>query len=394
MHFKILITLAMIFAPLLHASAQSKYQMKGNEKYVEIDFLSSYYSQDGNNGAVTGGIGTEQLSDFANIIVVNVPIDSVNSVNATFGLDNYTSASTDNIDNNRSSASRHDTRGYGNVGYNKKNLQKGTTYGARIGFSSEFDYTSVNAGATFVKEFNQGNTELAFSAQAFVDQWKTYFPIELRGEVSVPTRNRNSFNAQVTLSQVLTKRLQMSLSLEGIYMNGLLSTPFHRVYFSDLAIPDIERLPSSRLKIPLAIRLNYKPTDNLILRSYYRYYTDDFGINAHTFNLEIPYHINNSLTVAPFYRYHTQTGSDYFAPYAQHLSNEPFYTSDYDLSELTSSKFGIQVGYSPLYGLTRAQVPLTNRVFMVNSVGLRLSRYTRDTGLSAYGVSVEVSMRI
>ena len=30
---------------------------------LEVDFLTSYYSQDGNNASVTGGIGTEELTD-------------------------------------------------------------------------------------------------------------------------------------------------------------------------------------------------------------------------------------------------------------------------------------------------------------------------------------------
>ena len=99
-------------------------------------------------------------------------------------------------------------------------------------------------------------------------------------------------------------------------MEGLLSTPFHRVYFSDQELPDIERLPESRLKIPLALRLNYKASDNLIVRTYYRYYSDDFGIQAHTFNLELPIYLSDVWTISPFYRYHTQSGSKYFLPSA------------------------------------------------------------------------------
>ena len=34
----------------------------------EVNFVSSYYHQDGDNSSVTGGIGTQKLSDFANII--------------------------------------------------------------------------------------------------------------------------------------------------------------------------------------------------------------------------------------------------------------------------------------------------------------------------------------
>ena len=378
----------------IFAQAQEGYQMKPNEKYTEIDFLSSYYTQDGDNAAVTGGVGTEELTDFATIIVVNVPLDSTQSINATLGLDIYSSASTDNIDNNRSSASIMDKRAYANFGYTKKLLSKGFTYGAKVGFSSEYDYTSINGGINLAQEFNNGNTEFSFSAQAFLDNWKTYFPVELRGDVTVPTTSRNSYNAQLTYSQVLSKRLQMSLSVEAIYMDGLLSTPFHRVYFNDEAATDIERLPSTRLKIPLAVRLNYKPTDNLIIRSYYRFYTDDFGIDAHTFNIELPYHINDHWTLSPFYRFHTQTGSEYFAPFAEHTSTDEFYTSDYDLSELSSTKYGLGISYTPLYGVARGKVPFTSKVLMFNSIALRVSRYTRDTGLSGYSGSIGMNFRL
>ncbi|MEO8174650.1 MAG: hypothetical protein ABI581_16260, partial [Sediminibacterium sp.] len=34
--------------------------------FEEANFVSSYYTQNGNNSAVTGGIGTEKLNDFSN----------------------------------------------------------------------------------------------------------------------------------------------------------------------------------------------------------------------------------------------------------------------------------------------------------------------------------------
>lgn len=381
-------------ASAIFAQAQEGYQMKANEKYTEIDFLTSYYTQDGDNAAVTGGVGTEELTDFATMIVVNIPIDSTQSINATLGLDIYSSASTDNIDNNRSSASIMDKRAYADFGYTKRLLTKGFTYGARIGFSSEYDYTSINGGINLAQELNNGNTEFSFSAQAFLDNWKTYFPIELRGDVTVSTTSRNSYNAQLTYSQVINKRLQMSLSAEVIYMDGLLSTPFHRVYFNDEAVPDIERLPTTRLKIPFAARVNYKPTDNLVVRTYYRFYSDDFGIDAHTFNLELPYHFNDNWTVAPFYRFHTQTGSKYFAPFAEHASTDEYYTSDYDLSELNSTKYGVGIAYTPLYGVGRTKMPFTDKLLLFNSISFRVSRYTRDTGLTGFGGAIGLNFRL
>lgn len=377
--------------PLL---SQEGYQMKPNNSYAEIDFLSSYYEQDGDNAAVTGGVGTEALSDVSSIIVINIPLDSNKSISGSFGADYYTSASTDNIDSNPSSASSKDVRSYANIGYSIKNLKNGLTYGLRLGFSTEYDYTSFNGGINLAKEFNEGNSELSLSAQAFIDNWELYFPRELRRTVSVPTTARNSFNGQITYSSVINKRLQVSLSAEAIYMDGLLSTPFHRVYFADQNMPDIERLPSSRLKLPFSIRATYFPLEKVVLRSYYRFYTDDFGIQAHTASIETPIKINDTFTFIPFYRFHTQTGSDYFAPFATHLSTDAFYTSDYDLSALSSSKFGLGLGYSPLYGLARAKLPLTKKVLLVNGINLRGSYYKRSTELKGFSVALEINMRI
>ena len=245
---------------------------------------------------------------------------------------------------------------------------------------------------SFAKEWNEGNTELNLQGQAFIDKWRPYFPAELRRTVSIPTEKRNSFNFSASFSQVVTKRLQFALSGEVIYMDGLLSTPFHRVYFSDTTVPDIERLPSTRLKIPLSIRLNYFANEYLVIRSYYRFYTDDFGIQAHTASLELPIKMTQSFSIAPFVRYHTQQGSKYFAPFEQHVSTESFYTSDFDLSTLSSKKVGLAFGYHPVFGLVSGK--LLNRNIAFKAIEMRVGYYSRDTGLSSYIGSLNFKFQI
>lgn len=377
-------------------SKKDGYHMKGNSREIEANFLSSYYEQDGNNGAVTGGIGTEKLNDISNAVIINIPLDSVNSVSLYGGADYYSSASTDNINNVVSSASSSDVRGFGTVSYNRKNLNRNETYSVHVGFSGEFDYTSVNGGLSYTKEWNEGNSEINVRGQLFVDQWLLIYPAKLRYKGDLITDpGRQSYNGQINFSQVLNRRMQMSISGEFVYMEGLLSTPFHRVYFSDVSSHDIERLPSSRLKIPLGVRLNIYPMDNVVLRTYYRYYWDDFGIIANTMEMEIPVKLGASFTVSPFYRYHTQTAADYFAPYQAHLSTETFYTSDYDLSALSSHKYGLGIRYSPLYGLARSKPFLpSKRMFMIKYLETRGGYYQRSTGLKAFFVSLNVGFAV
>lgn len=371
------------------------YHMKGNSREIEANFLSSYYEQDGNNGAVTGGIGTEKLNDISNVVIINIPLDSVNSVSLYGGADYYSSASTDNIDNVTSSASSSDVRGFGTLSYSRKNLNRNETYSMHVGYSGEYDYTSVNGGLSYTKEWNEGNTEVNVRGQLFVDQWKLIYPAELRGTELLTSRDRRSYNGQLNFSQVLNKRMQMSISGEFVYMTGLLSTPFHRVYFADAASPDIERLPDNRLKVPLGLRFNIYPFQNVVLRTYYRYYWDDFGITANTLELEVPVKLGSAFTVSPFYRYHAQTAADYFAPYQQHLTTDIFYTSDYDLSGLTSHKYGVGLRFSPIYGLARSKPFLpSRRMFMIKYIETRGGYYKRSAGLTAFFVSLNVGFAV
>lgn len=376
-------------------TSDSEYHILPNTDEIEADFLTSYYQQDGDNAAVTGGTGTEELSDFANVFTINIPLDSVNAVSVYAGADYYSSASTDNIDNVVSSASSQDSRVFATFSYNRKNLQKNEIYGVHAGFSKEYDYTSFSTGLSYTKLWNEGNTEINVNGQAFFDQWKLIYPSELRYQVSLPSAGRQSYNGQLNFSQVLNKRMQFAISAELVYMTGLLSTPFHRVYFSDSNTPDIERLPDTRLKIPIGFRFNYYPFDNLILRSYYRFYSDDFGITANTTELELLFKINNYFIISPFYRYHDQSASDYFAPFETHTSDEAYYTSDYDLSALSSNKFGLGIKYSPLYGILRSKPMLkNNKVFMVKYLETRGGYYSRTTGLNAYFFSLHIGFSL
>src|SRR5664279_4223291 len=86
-------------------------------KVEEINLVSSYYSQNGNHAAVTGGIGSEKLNDIANVIDIKLTKYDrrfrKHSFGVEIGIDHYTSASSDMVDlKANSSASHADTRFY------------------------------------------------------------------------------------------------------------------------------------------------------------------------------------------------------------------------------------------------------------------------------------------
>ncbi len=360
---------------------------------TEINFLFNYYEQDGENAAVTGGRGTEKLDNIAPSLIVNIPLDSTKSLIGFFGFDKYSSASTDRIDDgnfqniNLSTASSSDTRSYANFTYQVKSSARKITNSYKAGFSVEYDYTSISGGYGWAKESRDLNRELSLSGMAYFDTWQLIFPTELRGTAGLDNeKKRQSFNFTATLSQVINKKLQASLSTEMVYQTGRLGTPFHRVFFDDGAT-DIfskerrtEKLPTSRFKIPIGLRLNYYLNDLIILRGYYRYYYDDFGIMANTFELEMPLKIISSLTLSPFYRYHQQTEADFFKPFGQHQLDAEYYTSDYDLSAINTTSIGAGIKYAPLYGLARFKGPFsrkTSRITKFKSFEVRYANYVR-----------------
>src|SRR3978361_829078 len=138
----------------------------------EVNFVSGYYHQNGNNSAVTGGIGTEKLTDFANTIELKMSKYDAKLRKHTWdlevGVDHYSSASSDKIDPYTvSSASSQDTRFYPSIGWSIQNLQKGITFGINASISKEFDYFSKGIGASFTKTSKDNNQEFSARLQAY-----------------------------------------------------------------------------------------------------------------------------------------------------------------------------------------------------------------------------------
>lgn len=443
---------------------------------TEIDMLLSYYKQDGQHSAVSGGIGSEKLTDIVSNLVVNIPLNEDDVLTIDTGISSYTSASSSNInpfnasgasggggddddDDDRnvaagsptgtpwqasSGASAQDQLVSLTANYSHSSDSRNFIWNSDVSVSNEYDYTSVGFGGGIAKLFNKKNTEIGIKVNAYLDQWRPIYPTELHeydkygiqfqsngyfagvtiydqnGVVSTaynPNKftsitkvNRNSYSASFSFSQILTKRAQISLFFDLLSQEGLLSTPYQRIYFADKAnyyigdpqyiqnyetnrnkgvyrlADDIERLPGTRFKLPIGARFNLYINEFLKLRTYYRYYTDDWGISAHTANLEIPIKISEKYSVLPMYRYYTQQQSNYFAPFEKHLSTEEFYSSDYDLSTFKSNQFGLGVSYLDIF--TEAKILTLG----LKNIDFRYNYYKRSDGMHAGIVTLGIKL--
>lgn len=379
------------------ATDSSNYQSR-KLKIDEINLVSAYYQQNGNNSAVTGGIGTEKLTDFANTIDLQLSKFNKAGNKNTFlfelGVDHYTSASSDKIDPSTiSSASMADTRVYPSLNWTRSNEKTGNAFGFTGSFSTEYDYQSLGAGFNLTRLSKNKNTQFDFKFQAFLDTWKVILPIELRSASNLGNGHesksegsspRNSFSASFALSQVINQKLQAQLIVEPAYQKGLLATKYQRVYFTDGSLR-AETLPDQRFKLPIAARLNYFATDQVIVRTYYRYFMDNWGIRAHTAEIEVPVKLTSFISLSPFYRYNKQTGTRYFAPYGEHDPSSPYFTSDYDLSTLNSDFYGAGLRIAPPHGVFGWQ--------HLNMLELRYGHYNRSTGLVSNIITLNLKVK-
>lgn len=384
---KLYLTVIGMYAGILVAFSQTATDSSAYKsrklKTDEINFVSGYYHQNGDHSPVTGGIGTEKLTDIATTIEIKLlrydQHDLKHDINLELGIDHYTSASSDKIDPHTiSSASHADTRIYPSIGYTITNEKKGNAISFSGSYSHEFDYQSIGAGVGFTKTSKNKNRDFTVKLQAYLDNLKVILPVELRtgsqgrGENSYPSAGRNSFSSSFIFSQVINTRLQFALLLDLIYQKGYLGTPFHRIYFTN-GNETNENLPSSRFKLPVGLRMNYFFGDKYVIRSFYRFYNDNWGLTAHTFDIELPIKLTPFISVSPFYRFYTQNGAKYYAPYMSHDQGEPFYTTDDDLSAFNSNFEGAQIRLATpggIFGITG-----------LNTFELRYGHYNRSDGL-------------
>ncbi len=308
-------------------------------------------------------------------------------------------------------------------------------WGSNVSFSSEFTYSSFGFGGNVTRLYNEKNTELGLKGSVFLDSWKSIYPTELKeylrigpqfqyfgyfygvtildqggvastaylpdGFKSWSHTGRDSYSLSFYVSQILSKRFQAALFFDLVEQQGMLSTPYHRIYFvdkpnyyignvSDIAhytspantgvyqLADaIETLPSTRFKVPLGVRMNYYINEMFVLRSYYRFYYDNWGLKAHTVNLDLPVKLSRTFTLTPSYRFYSQNQVDYFAPYETHLSSERYYTSDYDLSKFVSRQYSLALNYTQIF--TQFKI----KALGLKNINLKYSHYERTDGLKA-----------
>jgi len=398
-------------------------------KLEEINLVTSYYTQTGSHSAVTGGgnaiigaqvlNGSEQLTDYANILELKLvgygETGIKHTILAGLGVDHHTAASQKWISSTGAS-SPEGTRVYPSINWTAENEEKGTEFGFGTYYSHEYNYNSFALDGHYGFK-NKTGGEFSGKVSAYFDQVKLIYPSELipfltnggvppyegniiktnassgggggdygTGETTkpaIPTAPRNTYTGSLTFSQVINKSAQFSILLDIVKQDGWLGLPFHRVFFTD-GSEKVENLPHTRLKIPVGVRFNYFIGDDIIVRTYYRFYTDDWGLVSHTASIELPYKFTPFFSISPFYRFYTQTATKYFAPLYQHSIDDTYFTSNYAAAAFNSNYFGLGLRSAPPGGFSNSYL---------SALELRYGHYAQSTDLNSNVISLHFTFK-
>ncbi len=342
----------------------------------DVDFLLSYYDQDGDHSAVTGGTGTEELQVFSPVIILGWRVNDRWTISADLGIDQISSASIGNIQSgvSRASIPASDTRTFGTV---KAARNFGNQIvGLQIGAANEFDYGSISFGLDYSIGLFKGNTTLSGSVRHYDDTVDLY---NIDG-INQGQADRTTTDGFVTWSQVMGRRTVGSVELFYSAQSGFLSTPFHEVILMN-GDHTTERLPDKRDRFAIGLRLNHAFSPSIVQRVGYRYYDDDWGIAAHSIELETHFRLSGprEMWVFPILRYHTQTGADYFGETGTFTGDEENLTSDWDLAEIATTKIGA--------GWTVLALPGEEWMLNLNRFEVRGTYYDRNDGLQGFTTS-------
>ena len=308
--------------PLLLVLLASPAALGGVLPEDRADVLYHYY--DG------GGIQIDGPS-----LLVRKSVGESASLSASYYVDTITSASIDVV-TTASKYSEKRTQWGAGVDY----LHNDTTMSLGWSTSKENDYKADTLNFTLSQDVFGGLTTITLGYGSGADE------VTRRGDaVFAENVDRHAYRLGVT--QVLTRNLILGFSYEAIADEGYLNNPYRQVRYVDANDArgyayQPEVYPRTRTSNAAAIRARYYLPYRAALSGEYRYYTDDWAINAHT--VEVGY-------VQPFrsrwlfdfkFRYYTQSAADFYSDLFPYANAQNFLARDKELSPFVS--YGPHVG--------------------------------------------------
>ncbi|WP_372655192.1 DUF3570 domain-containing protein [Halobacteriovorax sp.] len=341
-------------------------------KIWKTKILFNIYSQSSNNGAqVYDDSGDEDAFVFEPMFFASYQIDETTNISAHMTIDTWTAESDTRLDAN-TGQSGEGIEGQGRISGNfsySKEVGK-SLWTPKIGFSSEYDYKSLNAGLSWTGSFAEDNFTLTSSAQFFMDSTNLF---DYVNEKTTESKDKRVYSLDINASQFLTKNDILSFGQTTIIQNGALESIRNSTNVGGTRVA--EQLPGSRKRYAYYIQHVHAFSDDLAFSNKYRFYHDSWDLKSHTIETSLRFTTNNENGFLELnYRLYSQNSVEYFHRTLPSLL--PSFTNDSDLEKFTSHRVG------PHYSYDLGETKVFN--FEIENLNLSTAAYyyTRSNDLS------------
>lgn len=206
-------------------------------------------------------------------------------------------------------------------------------------YSNELDYIGKAIFANYTRQLNKGNTAVGIGFSQSNDKWSP------NNNRVLEIANRDEQKIDFSINQLLSPDASMQFVYSYMHSKGFLASPYP--YVMQDSFIGFEKYPEDRVGHAFALKgVKYIDEDNAFNYGY-RYYTDDWGIDSHTFNAEWLHDINEELMVGARARYYTQSAADFTRVIGSYASNDKYLVTDYRMSAFESYDIGLPVKYKP-----------------------------------------------
>jgi Protein of unknown function (DUF3570) len=292
-------------------------------------------------GDVVKGPGKEDALIFQPIVLFGLRQNEKVYHEITIPVDIVSGASVDALDA-ISTASRVNEAGAIDVATTYQ-IDKQSVADFRYGVHIEEPLRSWFLGTGLTRSLADDNATLGVNLNATFDLFDF---VTTRGGFR-GLRHKVSLNSNLSFSQILSPTTLFDTSYGITYQNGTLQTTYNSLDLSGTEERGEELFPTERVRQAISMRISqHIPQTLSTIKASYRYYFEDenFGLTAHTAELQGFQYLSRWLYARGSYRYYTQSGVNFFATeFPAGLAEDTSRTSDSDLAPFSANEYGLKL---------------------------------------------------
>ncbi|PIK13973.1 DUF3570 domain-containing protein [Halobacteriovorax sp. JY17] len=322
---------------LVITSIQSVFAEMMEKGQTKFKLLFNLYHQNSDDGEqVFDNSKREEANVVEPMLFIEHQITEDTAINAHFVFDFWTAASDTKLDGLTGASGGEPIKGQsrvsGTVGARKEIGD--WAFNGGLGFSSEYDYRSLNASLGVERSLAKDNFTIGLGLQYYSDEVRLFEDLTPAGSATISEfKPRKILAASLTASQILTRKDIIQFGLTYIQAKDNLESTASSVLVSD--IRESEKLPDSRKRYAASSKWVHGFSDTFAMNLFYRYYFDQWRLDAHTVRLAFLKEINDDEDFLEFsIRLHSQDKVRYYQD--SFNTSQDFMTSDSDLDKFNS----------------------------------------------------------